>query len=289
MTDKALEAWPVDGPLIVIPAQRTGRWAAMAIVTLIGLGLLYTIASNPRFDWPAVAQYLFNGVILLGLLNTVWLTVVTMALGVMLGVALAALRLSETPALSAPATLFVWFFRGTPALVQLIFWYNLAALYPTYSFGIPLIAPRLVAGSVNDLITPFTAAILGLALNEGAYMAEIVRAGILSVDSGQMDAGRALGMSRGKVMRRIILPQALRFIVPPTGNETIGMLKTTAIVSVIALSDLLYSAQTIYTRTFQTIPLLLVASLWYLALTSLLSLGQWRVERRLGRSQRGGR
>jgi polar amino acid transport system permease protein len=289
MTDKALDVWPIEGPLIVVPARRLARRAAMALVALVGAGVLYSIASNPRFDWPTVAQYLFNNIILLGLLNTVWLTVVTMMLGVGLGLALAALRLSETPALSAPATLFVWFFRGTPVLVQLIFWYNLAELYPTYSLGIPLIAPGLVKGSVNDLITPFTAAILGLALNEGAYMAEIVRAGILSVDSGQMDAGRALGMSRAKVMRRIILPQAMRVIVPPTGNEAIGMLKTTAIVSVIALSDLLYSAQTIYARTFQTIPLLLVACLWYLALTSLLSFGQWRLERHLGRSQRGGR
>ncbi len=269
--------------LIVTPARHPLRWVMVGVIAVLAVAGLQSVAANPRFGWPVFAQYLFNPLILGGLVTTLWLTAVAMALGVALGVLLAAMRLSGNPAAAGFAALFIWFFRGTPALVQLIFWYNLAALYPTWSVGVPFLAPELLSGSVNDLITPYTAAILGLSLNEGAYMAEIVRAGVVSVDRGQMEAARALGMTRTTAMRRIILPQALRFIVPPTSNETIGMLKTTSIVSVIALADLLYSAQTIYSRTFQTIPLLLVASAWYLVLTSLLSLGQWALERRLNR------
>jgi len=286
MTDQAIGMWPSHEDLIIVPARRPGRWIALGLAAAASAYVLYSLAANPRFEWPVVGQYIFDGTILLGLLNTVWLTLVTMALGVVLGVVLATMRLSETPLLRGAAAGFIWFFRGTPALVQLIFWYNLAALYPNYSIGIPLLAPELLSGSVNTLITPYTAAILGLALNEGAYMAEIVRAGIVSVDHGQIEAGRALGMTRLTIMRRIVLPQAMKFIVPPTGNETIGMLKTTSIVSVIALSDLLYSAQTIYARNFETIPLLVVASIWYLAMTSLFSLAQWPIERRLNRGRR---
>lgn len=289
MTDQTVETWSKRDDLVIVPARRPGRWLALGLTTAIGAYVIYSLASNPRFEWPVVGQYMFDRAILFGLLNTVWLTLVTMALGVVLGVVLAAMRLSENPISRGAAAGFIWFFRGTPALVQLIFWYNLAALYPNYSIGIPVLAPGLLSGSVNDLITPYTAAILGLALNEAAYMAEIVRAGIVSVDHGQVEAGRALGMTRFTILRRIVLPQAMKFMAPPTGNETIGMLKTTAIVSVIALSDLLYSAQTIYARTFQTIPLLVVASLWYLVLTSLFSLAQWPIERRLSRGQRATR
>lgn len=289
MTDQAAEMWPGREDLVIVPARRPGRWLALGLTTAVSAYVVYSLATNPRFEWPVVGQYMFDRAILFGLLNTIWLTLVTMALGVVLGVVLAAMRLSENPISRSAAAAFIWFFRGTPALVQLIFWYNLAALYPNYSIGIPVLAPGLLSGSVNDLITPYTAAILGLALNEAAYMAEIVRAGIVSVDHGQVEAGRALGMTRFTILRRIVLPQAMKFMAPPTGNETIGMLKTTAIVSVIALSDLLYSAQTIYARTFQTIPLLVVASLWYLVLTSFFSLAQWPIERRLNRGQRGTR
>jgi ABC-type amino acid transport system permease subunit len=175
--------------------------------------------------------------------------------------------------------LYIWFFRGTPVLVQLIFWFNLAILIPVVTIGVPF-GPTFFKGSANDLITPYTAALLGLGLNEAAYMAEIVRAGILSIDAGQPEAARALGMTPAKILRRIVLPQAIRVIIPPTGNETIGMLKATSLVSVISLSDLLYSVQTISSRTFQVIPLLLVACIWYLLLTSLLSLVQDWIESR---------
>jgi polar amino acid transport system permease protein len=271
-----------DG-LIVVPARHPGRWIVLAGLLLVAGAVAHSVIANPRFQWGVVGQYLFSPLILMGLVNTLWLTVVAMLVGLVLGVIIAVMRISSNPLIAGAAQIFLWFFRGTPALVQLVFWYNLAALYPTYSIGIPLLAPDFLHGSVNDIITPYTAAILGLGLNEGAYMGEIVRAGILSVENGQIDAARALGMTPFTAMRRIILPQAMRFIVPPLGNETIGMLKTTSIVSVIALSDLLYSAQTIYSRTFQTIPLLIVASIWYLAVTSLLSLAQTQIERRFSR------
>jgi polar amino acid transport system permease protein len=192
------------------------------------------------------------------------------------------MRLSPNPLVSGASWFYIWFFRGTPILVQLLFWNFISALYPKIGFGIPF-GPEFFSVDANTLITPFVAAILGLGLNEGAYMAEIVRAGILSVDEGQTDAAHALGMTRLQTMRRIVLPQAMRVIIPPTGNETISMLKTSSLVSVIAIKDLLYSVQLIYAVNYKQIPLLMVASLWYLIFTTLLSIGQYYVERRFGR------
>jgi polar amino acid transport system permease protein len=197
-------------------------------------------------------------------------------------VVLAVMRLSPNPLVSTASWFYIWLFRGTPVLVQLLFWQFISALYPRISLGIPF-GPELLHGDANTLITPFTAAILGLGLNEGAYMAEIVRAGIISVDEGQTDAGQALGMSRLQTMRRVVLPQAMRVIIPPTGNETISMLKTSSLVSVIAYAELLYSVQLIYSVNFKQIPLLLVASIWYLIFTSMLSVGQYYIERHFGR------
>jgi polar amino acid transport system permease protein len=194
-------------------------------------------------------------------------------------------RISGNPLLRAVAGGYIWFFRGTPTLVQLIFFYNLSALLPTISLGIPF-GPELVTLNTNSVITPMLAAILGLGLNEGAYMAEIVRGGLLSVDPGQREAGAAIGMTNARIMRRIVLPQAMRFIVPPTGNQVISMVKATALVSVIALSDLLYTAQSIYNRTFETIPMLIVACIWYLVVTSILYVAQSFIERHYNRGSR---
>jgi polar amino acid transport system permease protein len=209
--------------------------------------------------------------------------VISMAIGIVLGVVLAAMRLSPNPLVSGASWLYIWFFRGTPVLVQILFWSFVSALYPTISFGIPFGGPVFVHGNANSLIPLFLAAILALGLNEGAYMAEIVRAGMISVDEGQTDAAQALGMGRLQALRRIVLPQAMRVIIPPTGNETISMLKTTSLVSVIAVSELLYSVQLIYSVNFLTIPLLIVASIWYLIVTTVLSIGQYYVERHFGR------
>ena len=242
-----------------------------------------SIVSNPRFEWDVVGDYLFDPRILDGLVLTLELTVCAMAAGVAIGVLLAVMRLSPNPLVSGASGFYIWLFRGTPVLVQLLFWNFVAALYPEISIGVPFGGPDLVTIEANSAITPFVAALLGLGLNEGAYMAEIVRAGILSVDEGQHQAAQSLGMSRLQTMRRIVLPQAMRVIIPPTGNETISMLKTTSLVSVIATAELLYASQLIYAENYRTIPLLIVASIWYLALTTVLTIGQYYLERRFGR------
>jgi polar amino acid transport system permease protein len=262
--------------------RRPGRWLAVLLVLVLAVALGNSVATNPRFQWGVVGDYLFSSRILDGLLVTLELTVISMAIGIVLGVVLAVMRMSPNPLVSSASWLYVWFFRGTPVLVQLLFWSFISALYPKISLGIPF-GPQFVHADANSLITPFAAAILGLGLNEAAYMAEIVRAGILSVDEGQTDAAHALGMTRLQTMRRIVLPQAMRVIIPPTGNETISMLKTSSLVSVIAYKELLYSAQLIYAVSFQQIPLLIVVCIWYLFLTTLLSIGQYYVERHYGR------
>jgi polar amino acid transport system permease protein len=229
-----------------------------------------------------VGHYLFDERVLEGVRVTIELTVIAMAIGIALGVLLAVMRLSTNPLVSGGSWFYIWFFRGTPILVQLLFWYNIAALYPKIALGIPF-GPALVHPDANTLITPFTAAILGLGLNEGAYMAEIVRAGMISVPEGQIDAAQSLGMTRLQTMRRIVLPQAMRVIIPPTGNETISMLKTSSLASVIVVGELLFAVQNIYSANFKTIPLLIVASVWYIVLTSVLYVGQYYLERHYGR------
>jgi polar amino acid transport system permease protein len=266
-----------------VPVRHPGRWVVAAIVLLLAAIIVNSVATNPRFGWGTVGHYLFSSRILDGLRITLELTVIAMAIGIVLGVVLAVMRLSPNPLVSGASWLYIWFFRGTPVLVQLLFWSFISALYPRISLGIPFGGPEIWHGSANSVITPFVAAILGLGLNEAAYMAEIVRAGILSVEEGQNEAAQALGMTRLQTMRRIVLPQAMRVIIPPTGNETISMLKTSSLVSVIAYRELLYSVQLIYAVNYRQIPLLLVASIWYLVLTTILSIGQYYVERRFGR------
>ncbi len=262
----------------VVKAKHPGRWVSAALIALVAVMMGRSVATNPRFGWDTVGLYLREVSIVQGIAVTLELTAVCMLIGIVLGVVVAVLRLSPNPVVRTAAFGYVNFFRGTPVLVQLLFWYNLAALYPSISFGIPG-----VSLDANTIITPMFAAVLGLGLNQGAYMSEIVRAGILSVDHGQMEAAGALGISKLQTMRRIILPQAMRVIIPPTGNETIGMLKTTALVSVISVPELLYSSQIIYARNFQTIPLLMVASIWYIVVTSILSVGQYYLERRFAK------
>jgi len=265
-----------------VPVRRPGRWVVAAIVLVVAVAIVRSVATNPNFQWGVVGEYLFDGRILHGLRVTIELTAIAMGIGVGLGVLLAIMRLSPNWLVSSASSFYIWFFRGTPVLVQLLFWYNIAALYPKIALGIPF-GPAFVHADANTLITPFAAAILGLGLNEGAYMAEIVRAGIISVDAGQSDAAQSLGMTRLQTMRRIVLPQAMRVIIPPTGNETISMLKTTSLVSVIAVADLLFAAEGIYSANFKTIPLLIVASIWYIVCTSVLYVGQYYLERYYGR------
>jgi polar amino acid transport system permease protein len=265
-----------------VPVRHPGRWVAAAIVLVVAASIVRSIITNKNFQWHIVGQYLFDHRILHGVVVTIELTVISMAIGILLGVLLAVMRQSPNPIVSGSSWLYIWFFRGTPLLVQILFWYAISSLFPTIDLGVPF-GPALIHANGNQLITAFVAAILGLGLNEGAYMAEIVRAGIISVGEGQTDAAASLGMSRLMTMRRIVLPQAMRVILPPTGNETISMLKNTSLVSVIAYAELLYSAQLIYDVNFKTIPLLIVASIWYLAMTSVLYVGQYFIERRYGR------
>jgi len=267
-----------------VPLARPGRRIAAVLVALLIAWIATIVVGNPNFQWRVVGKYLFSKEIMDGVKLTIELTLSAMAIGVTLGVITALMRLSENRLLSGAATVYIVAFRGTPALVQLIFWYNLAALFPKITLGIPFFGPDFMSLNANAIITPVVAANLGLGLCEGAYMAEIVRAGIMSVDPGQREAGVALGLTRAQTMRRVILPQALRVIVPPTGNQIIGMLKLSSLASVISVTELLAAAGLIYTRTFETIPLLIVASLWYIALTGVLTLGQRVIERRLGRS-----
>lgn len=269
--------------LEIVPRPRIWSILGAVAVIVIVIGAIWDVITNERFGWGTVLEYLFNPQILSGVGLTIVLTVVSMTAGILLGVLLAVMRLAKNQTYSAVARAFIWFFRGTPLLVQLIFWYNIAALYPVIALGLPFGGPSIVIGEANVLITPLGAALLGLSLNEGAYMAEIIRSGIQSVDEGQKDAGRAVGMTESKLMRRVVMPQAMRIVIPPTGNQVISMLKGTSLVSVLAISDLLYSAQIIYALNYQTIPLLLVACLWYLAMTSVLTGLQGLLEARYGK------
>jgi polar amino acid transport system permease protein len=263
------------GHIRVAKKPHWGRWAGGVVVIAIIGGLGYAVGTTPNIKWPAVGQYFSNSAILSGLVVTLELTVLAMAIGVGLGILLALMRLSMVVLFKASSGIYIWFFRGTPLLVQIIAWYNIGLVFPSIDlFGYHV--------GTNSLISPFTAAVLALGLNEGAYMSEIVRAGIMSIPHGQMDAALMVGLTRRQAMRSIVIPQSLRVIVPPTGNQTIGMLKTTSLVSVIAAQDLLTKAQYIYAKNFLVIELLIVASLWYLVLTTVASIGQYFLEKKIG-------
>ncbi|MEU4574366.1 amino acid ABC transporter permease [Nonomuraea sp. ATR24] len=274
-------------PIDAVRPPRPGRVVAAALAGLALAWLAYTIIVNENLHWDVIVAFLFDPRILSGLLVTIALTVLSMVIGVALGVIAAVMQLSDSPVLRGAAGLYTWFFRGTPLLVQLIFWFNVGLVFPVIGIGVPFGGPMLVEWQANVLITPFIAAALGLTINEGAYMAEIVRAGIRSVDPGQREAAEALGMSHRQILRRVVLPQAMRVIIPPTGNQFISMLKTTSMVSVIAGAELLTVAQRIYLGNFEVIALLVVASVWYLVLTTVASVGQHFLEKRFSRGEAG--
>jgi polar amino acid transport system permease protein len=267
-----------EAALTVVPLRHWGRWVTAVLLLLAVAAIASSLAQNDKIKWSAVPQYLFSKPIIEGLWHTILLTVLAQGIGILLGVILATCRIAQNPVLRSVSWLYIWAFRGTPLLVQLIFWFNLGLVFERIDVTIPGLGWTLVDTSTNSLITPFAAALLGLALNEGAYMAEIVRSGFLGVDPGQAEAAAAIGMTPGARMRRIILPQAIRTIIPPTGNETINMLKTTSLASVIAYSDLLSGAKSIYNKNLLTLELLMVASIWYIVLTSILSVGQFYLE-----------
>ncbi|MGF1427782.1 amino acid ABC transporter permease [Kitasatospora sp. LaBMicrA B282] len=273
---------PAHPELKAVPVRHPGRWAGAVVILVLLAMLINALVTNPVFDWHTVGHYLFHQSIVHGVGVTLQLTVYSMLIGVSGGVLLAVMRLSPNPLLSGTAYVYIWVFRGTPVLVQLVFWGFLGLLWEKISIGVPF-GPTFWSQNTNTLVPTFTAALLGLGLNEAAYMAEIVRAGIQSVNEGQSEAAHALGMTRSQTMRRIVLPQAMRVIIPPTGNETISMLKTTSLVTVISLEELFRAGQNIYSHNFKNIPLLVVVSIWYLFLTSILTIGQYYVERHFAR------
>ncbi len=266
--------------LTVVPLRHPLRYASAALVIaiLVFLGVSF---AHAQIDWSVVRQYFTTQTIFVGFLHTILISALAMLLGLTLGIIFAVMRLSSNPVTSAVAWFYVWLFRGTPVLLQLLIWFNLALVWPT--LGIP----GLFHAQTVRVITPFAAALLGLGINEGAYLTEVVRAGILSVDEGQWTAASALGMSNLQTLRLIVLPQAMRVIIPPVGNESIGMLKFSSLASVISYSELLNQAQTIYFVNARVMELLIVAAIWYLIATSVLTTIQYYVERRFGRgSQR---
>lgn len=280
-------------PALVDPPVRKqrhwGRWIAAVLVLALVAGVLRLLLASPNLGVATIGSYLFRDFVVAGVVTTLWLTAVAMVLGIAGGAVLAVMRLSPNPVLRGVSWAFVWVFRGTPLLVQIIFFGFLGALFPTITIAVPFTGTVLFNQPTSVVITGTTAAVLALSLNEMAYAAEVVRGGILGVDRGQDEAARAIGMTPGLSMRRVVLPQAMRTIIPPMGNETITMLKSTALVSVIAGRDLMTAVQTVYQQNYQVIPLLVVAAIWYLALVSLLSVGQWFLERRFGRGHDGGR
>jgi polar amino acid transport system permease protein len=269
-----------------IPVRHPWRWVSAVVVLAIAADVLYTMATAPNLVWDSVGTWLFRPFILGGIVVTIELTVLAMVIGIGLGIIVAVMRLSPNPVMSWVSWLYIWFFRGTPVLVQIFIWYNLNAVLPRIGLGIPGTALGWYVGT-NSLINAFIAATLGLGLNEAAYMAEIVRAGIISVEHGQTEAAQALGMTRLQVMRRIVLPQAMRVIIPPTGNETISMLKTTSLAVIAAVPELFTRSHQVSTVYFNVIEMAIVASIWYLFMTSILTVGQYYLERYFARgSQR---
>ena len=275
---------PVDPALKPRLRRRSAfEYTAWIVCSLLAVGILYSVLTNPNFKWNVVARYFTHETILRGLMLTIFLTIASMVIGTLLGLVLAIMRSSSIKPIAATAGVYITLFRGTPVLVQLIFWFNIAALYPNLTIGIPFTGIS-TAVDINALMAPITAALIGLSLNEAAYMAEIVRGGFLSVGKGQIEAADSLGMSGSMKMRKVIIPQAMPSIIPATGNQFIGMFKETSLVSVLGVAELLQSAQLIYARTYETIPLLIVASLWYLVMTLALSYPQSLLEKKYSRS-----
>ncbi|WP_338889161.1 amino acid ABC transporter permease [Rhodococcus sovatensis] len=287
---------PVQSPVIsrhdeIAPIARrwhVGRIVGAAIAAIIVALLAQSFFTNEAVNWPMVRQYFFSESILDGLEMTLLLTAVSMAIALILATLIANMRLSENPVLRAVSSAYVWLFRGIPLLVLLILMFNFALLYPTISLSLPGVG-TLWSASSQDLISPFWAAIIAFSVHQSSYTSEVIRSSILAVSTGQVEAAEALGMSKLRTFRRIVLPQALRIAVPPIANDTINLLKGTALVAFISVADLLYSVQQIYTRNFQVVPLLIVATIWYVLIVSVMSVGQTALERRLGRSSKAKR
>ena len=275
----------------MVPVRHPGRWVAALVVLVVTAMLVHSLffshvyingQKRERFEWNVIDHYFLSSEVIKGLGFTLALTVVAMAGGISIGIVLAIMRLSPNPIVTGSAWVYIWFFRGTPVLVQLLFWYSASYLFPSFTLGVPF-GPAFVHIDLNTWLTPFLAASLGLALNEGAYMSEIVRAGLISVDEGQTEAAQSVGMTRLMTLRLIVIPQAMRVIIPPTGNETISMLKTTSLASVVTVWELTFAVEQISAANYRIIPMLMVASFQYLWVTTVLMVGQYYLERHYAR------
>ncbi|MFB6396533.1 amino acid ABC transporter permease [Polymorphospora lycopeni] len=283
-------------PIKAVPVRHPGRWVAVVVIGVLTSMFVHLLVTNEAFQWSFMVDNMFRPPVIAGLRGTIALTVLAMLIGVVLGTVVAIMRLSENPILRGVAWVYTWFFRAVPRLVLAILFGNLGILWSRLEFGLPFdrqigalfgvenFEARLFGFSAVDILSGFVAGMLALGLSEAAYMAEIVRAGIQSVDPGQTEAAEALGMSRSQILRRIVLPQAMRVIIPPTGNETIGMLKDTSLVAFVPVSaELFFQLKAVGTRTFQVFPMYVAACLWYLLLTSVLLVGQYYLERHFSR------
>ncbi|MBM7859018.1 amino acid ABC transporter permease [Lentzea nigeriaca] len=271
--------------LPVVAARHPWRWVGVAAVLVLAAQFVHGLVTNPAWDWPTFARYFTAQSILTAVGTTILLTVLGTVLGFALGIVVAVLRLSKSPFLQAVGWTYVWAFRSIPLIVQLLFWFNISYLYQRLSLGIPF-GPEFVSFETVELISPMGAAVLGLALHQAAYAAEIVRSGVISVDRGQLEAAAALGIPKFRQFRRIVLPQAMRAILPNAANEVISLFKGTSVVSVMAIGELFYQVQVIYGRNARVVALLMVATVWYIILTTLLSIGQHYVERYFARGDR---
>ena len=290
-----------DDAIKVVPVRHVGRWIGSAFALLMLVMLVHTLYSKVptgqtqcrtvngqrtchalmdwRFGWHVVKQYFLSSEILHGLELTIALSLIAMLMGIIVGILVAIMRLSSNRLLSSTAWLYTWFFRGTPVFVQVLFWYNIALLYPQIRVGVPFSSWDFLHLDANSIFTAFVAGCVALSLNEGAYMAEIVRSGLISVDEGQGEAAASLGMTRRQSLRLIILPQAMRVIIPPTGNELNSMFKTSSLVSAAGVIELTGAAQNIYAGNYEIMQLLVTACLWYLVITTVVSVGQYYFER----------
>ncbi|VEI12818.1 amino acid ABC transporter permease [Trueperella bialowiezensis] len=273
-----------------VPVRHWGRYISALIAAIVAVMIANALITNPNWHWDVVWENLFRPEVMRAVGWTLALTVGAMVLGIIMAVTMAIMRRSTNPVLRGVAMAYIWFFRGTPIYTQLIFWGLIGTLYTTITVGIPWTSVEFFTIDPNRLVpgdlqrTMFIYAVLGLGLNEGAYLSEIVRSGLNSVDAGQEEAARALGMSRSQVLRRIIFPQAMRVIIPPTGNETISMLKTTSLVSAVPFTlDLTYVTNAMGFAALRPIPWLLIAVIWYLVITSVLMVGQHFIEQYYGK------
>jgi polar amino acid transport system permease protein len=295
MTDTRVAERAEPEAIKAVPVRHPGRWVAIAVIAVLVAMFVNMLVTNDAFQWQFMFDNMFRPPVIEGVRTVLIATVLSMIIGVALGTVIAVLRLSPNPVLSSAAWVYTWFFRAVPRIVLLVLFGNLGILFARYEFGVPFdrqignligidFNGRFFGADARTLITGFVAGVLGLALSEAAYMAEIVRAGIKAVDPGQQEAAHALGMARGTTLRRIVLPQAMRVIVPPTGNETIAMLKDTALLAFVPVTnELFFQLQAIGARTFRPFPMLVAACLWYLAMTSVLMVGQYFLERYFSR------